>query len=139
MKCPECNCEMINKTKSYWGYPCSFGVEPDYPDYYIDEKYKCKNCNIVYNNGKWSIPLILQPSEKQINCISSINYYLNTDYESITKSQSRKIISENIDSSIKEQKDREYYKDLYLQEIGYEDTYSINEDTYSINEDYFHY
>ena len=113
MKCPNCDKEMKYKDKGYWGYPFSTGDEPDYPDWFPNDVYTCKECKIKKVNNEWTIPKKFLPTEKQIKTILYINNHLRMDLETLTKHQCWLDIGKYFEEAKKTPlHSREYYEDL---------------------------
>lgn len=113
MKCPNCDKEMKYKDKGYWGYPFSTGVEPDYPDWFRQDVYTCKECKIKKVNDEWTIPKKYLPTDKQVKTILYINNHLRMDLEALTKHQCWLDIGKYFDKAKKMPlHSSEYYEDL---------------------------
>ena len=113
MKCPNCDKEMKYKDKGYWGYPFSTGPEPDYPDWFRQDIYTCKDCKIKKVNDEWTIPKKFLPTEKQIKTILFINNHLRIDLETLTKHQCWLDIGKYFDEAKRTPlHSSEYYEDL---------------------------
>lgn len=113
MKCPNCDKEMKYKDKGYWGYPFSTGIEPDYPDWFPQDVYTCKECKIKKVNDEWTIPKKYLPTEKQVKTILYINNHLRMDLETLTKHQCWLDIGKYFDKAKKTPlHSSEYYEDL---------------------------
>lgn len=96
MNCPNCNKEMTDKSYSR---TLTF-LTGDDPDYYPTEwveKYHCKDCGIICDDGDWTIPnKYPRATEKQIKCAMFINRQLGTDFTPVLKTSTWKFINEHI-------------------------------------------
>ena len=87
MKCPNCENEMIDKSRFkkerfyHWE-----DEEFYYRDIYY-EKFVCNDCKISFEDDKWNIPNKLLPTEKQKKTILFINNHLGMNLEASTKHQ----------------------------------------------------
>lgn len=108
MKCPCCNEKMKYKHKEGYYWPFSTGPEPDYPDYYEENIYKCKECHIKKINDKWEIPEKYKPTDKQVRTIHFINNVLSLDLEALTKKQCIKDIGKYLDKAKRKKEKMDY-------------------------------
>lgn len=87
MKCPNCENEMIDKSRFkkerfyHWE-----DEEFYYRDIYY-ENFVCSDCKISFEDDTWNIPNKLLPTEKQKNTILFINNHLSMNLEALTKHQ----------------------------------------------------
>ena len=57
MKCPCCNNKMKDKSKFIEQRIVDFSGTHDYDfETVLSTRYKCKECDIKYKDGKWDIP-----------------------------------------------------------------------------------
>lgn len=127
MKCPNCDIEMKLKIEdsgpsmAFWDRD-----EDEWDGSYIIETHKCKQCKIKYvldqepgcGREEWTIPVELEPSDKQIKTIFMIdNIFNSSNIEDIhTKKQAWKFINENLDDAIK-QKEVNEEQNWYIRDI----------------------
>ena len=69
MKCPNCGCNMDNKSFNYYAPIADWDM--DYPPR-LHEEYFCKVCGMKYLNGEWKIPQEFEPTDKQVNTVMFI-------------------------------------------------------------------
>lgn len=121
LNCPCCEKPMKFKDKSYWGFPFSTGPEPDYPDWIQREVYTCNDCRIKKVNDEWTIPKkYKRPTEKQLNAVKFINYYLDKDFEPLLSSQCWKFINKYLDKAVKVKQNSERYRGDWEDDADYE-------------------
>jgi hypothetical protein len=113
MRCPCCNGKMKYKDKGYWAYPFSTGPEPDYPDWYKKDVYKCTECDIKKVNDEWKIPKKYErATEKQIKTVKFINSMLDKNFEPVLKKQTWEFINKYFEEAQEAKRERleSYYE-----------------------------
>lgn len=110
MRCPDCNREMEENSRTILERFYHWEDEEFYYRDVILTSFRCRYCGIKRTEaGAWVVPKFLKPTAKQVKAISVINSVLGTEFEPVTRYQCCKIISKYMKRSIKQaEADAEY-------------------------------